>query len=503
MITKISKKNYQPRLLSVYASLVFMIILSFSAARATESAAIAYETQLAIPWKFVEQTINSESTSPSAPFQFSFSDTSYSVNGVPFVIPQMQLEMLIHLKPVQSSLATTIWETDLLALKFKIDSFKVQKDIEQYIGGVHAIVHLQAECSSFVVAQPQAHVQFSWNWSVINNQIHAELKDLALAWPADSWQVSDIQCNGPVGFADVIQQELREKLAQADSLAPLIRSTIEKTLNTQMNLSLDQWKQPQWLNQSKFFNIQLTETKILNSAGILFKGLMRFSEASVNEKIEPLLIAENLQPQTTPMLIFSNAAMQKLVEKLALNANHNLNLNQISAFKKILKSRFLQFFIWSDLMHFSKQDTFTLFSKLTTVPKLNFGTDLSLNLEAQLSSVIQAPRDSQILNYVQIQTQVKSKLQYSVENGKFSFQFANPDIQIRAQYDPSYKQKYKPWGALPTSLLQKAVQEAQLLRSGSVAIPSFKLNDSVSLQADNLKRLNADTFAIEMKKDDI
>jgi hypothetical protein len=452
-----------------------------------------YESAVVLPWKFVGQSLNPTGGSATAQYQFAMNNLNFTAQGIPFVIPQAELNVNLHLKGVESEGNVTHWETDQLALQVQVGAFSLQKDIVQMVNGVQVVVHLKADCSPFTLVQANAHSALQWSWTVLEGKVAAHLDEMTLDWPQSSWQIQSLQCSGPAGFADLVQQELQQQLANADSLLPTIKSVLQGSLNEKMTNYLDQWKQPQWISKDAGVSLEVFGSAVAESKGLLFRALLRLGDPDASVDISQrigLNLSDALVAQAseqTPTVIFSQAAIQDLVRQKSLWPTKTVSLNSISGFASLLRSRFLQFFLWPDLWHYSKSAPFSLTTQLNGAPTLQFSsTRPQVYVQAPLLSWVNSWRDGKAWNYIQLQTQLKSWMTYGVQAGKFMMVMQDPDLKTKAAFGADYVRKFHPSTYLSVSTMQKALEQSMNQQQNSFALPSFALTEDVKLQAKTL-----------------
>ncbi len=490
--------------LSVFiASLLTPFLVFSTAAAQVKSSASLYETALVLPWSFVEKMINPIADKKTAEYQYPMQNIAMTAQGVPFVVPQAKLSVQLHLKDVVSQGASTVWETDQLALQLDVAGFEIQKDIQEQRGGVIVVGHLQAQCAPFSLNQVQAHSKMNWLWTVVDRKVSATLSSLELDWPANSWQIGPIQCTGPIGFADLVQAELQNQLAQSSAFLPLIQKTLQDSLNQQMNAQLSPWSAPQWLKSDKSMSLQLLGSGVVNDKGLLFRTLLRLGEQTSPAdltKMLPLGLSDDLLAKVgaLPTVIFSKAALQDLIKHQDLFPQVQTNLNQIEAFHDLLGSRFIQLFVWPDLWSFSSQTSFQMTTKLASSPKLIFSEKNYIWMDGNLSSNIQAPRSGYTWDYVQLQTRVQSWLQYSVSGGMINLQLVQPRFDMTTKFGSDYVKYFHPLNYISTSILKKSLEQSAVLKQQSrFSLPQIQLSEAMILKAQGLSRPNDNYFFMQ------
>lgn len=488
----LASPSFFSRLNSVSVYVLTFLIIFFGLAQKTYAAGSpAFEAALILPWNFVQQSLNSYTGSEVT--RFELGSLMLEAQGIPVVVPSASVEMSLQLKPVIADGDKTHWETQKLQLKINLAGFNIQKTVEQVVGGVRVIATLQAQCAPFTLTQVNAQAQMTWQWLTGDQGLQARLADLQLAWPASSWQVGSLSCQGPTGFADYVQSELQAQLAQPDRVTPILKTYLERVLNEKMAQSLAQWKQPQTVQyENQPVTFQFAQAQAVDSKGILLMALIRLGGASEvqSEKIIPLSADMNLfqQVKDQPTLVMSKASVEAIVRHRSLWPKLTFSLNEFSAFQRVLQSRFIQFFVWPDLWNYSKSANFKLTSQLNGTPNISFSKDNSAWVSAPLYSWVTSQRDGRSWRYIELSSQVASWMNYSVSGGKLSLKFSEGKIKTTGGFGQDYVRAFNPNTYFPLSTIENSLNESRLEKTVSIDIPQIQIHENLRLRAKSLSR---------------
>jgi hypothetical protein len=501
---------------SLSGFLIALLIGKISFAQTTLP--VLHETALLLPWSFVEQSLQTQAQSDPSLEQFAMGPITLQAQGIPVTIPQAVLQMQLHLKPVVSSQNATRWESDQLILQINVGGIQVQKDIVQNIGGVQAIVHLSAQCAPFTLVQPSAHILTNWLWQASGLVLGAMIQDLSLDWPQNSWQIGSLECQGPKGFADLVQADLQSQLAQADQFAPLLKTALENALNSKIQAWLTKWRAPKWIPQSasgQGMNLLLSGVETVRSQGLLFKGVVGLgpqmdlaSLLSAGAMVIPLGESDALLAQITlaPTLIFSSESLSSVISQVSLWPKVDINLNAVSSFESLLKNWFIEIFIWPDLLNYSSKAAFHMISQLSAPAAFQFSAQgtagspalPSASFKASVQSLMTAVRDGQTWNYLLFQSQVSANVSMAIASGQLNLQFANTNLQSKAKFGVDYVHRYSPSKYISLSTIESALKSSTALKTATLALPKFQLSDAVTLQATKLLRPANEFFFVEL-----
>jgi len=203
--------------------------------------------------------------------------------------------------------------------------------------------------------------------------------------------------------------------------------------------------------------------------------------------------------QTRPVLLGGIDMIQSAVDaELGAREDYfSIDLQKNSAFHKLMQSRFLQFFVWSDLMKYAKSSPFYL--RIHNPRSLTLAhTDTSSTLTTSLgvSAVMQSYRDSTWWSYVVMSGTAKASIAVSLADGTLSYSTKTSSPSISMNYGSDYVSKYGKPSSIPKSRLISSLEGPQADLSGKMKFDDISLDAAGKYRASTLKWLSPQTFAI-------
>jgi hypothetical protein len=400
-----------------------------------------------------------------------------------FIFPtqnlQQDLDYQIHdfnNGPMQFSSADIHISADpqVVADQIVIKNFKVSALVQELAyseliqissGSWSGMFLIEAQCAS-LAAGLAGEAVLKWD---------SQSNTLTLAsWNIDvtQTQISTQNCRGVNGFESYLVKALNnpafiQNLIQ-DHQGEIKKWLSEKALpyfNNWQKLGSLSWK----LDKIEAGNNQLT------GKGWLY--LNQTGEGQFNYALQP--VADIHQPA----MVLPKTFLQVWLKNWLLEQTNNfaLNSDDVPAFKSLMRSRFLQFFVWPELMTFPKSTVFSFKLKKFEISKIETPQKNKLNINASLSGEIVTEKG---VRYLAVNWELPLSVDLGENNGEIKVQISRVDSKPEISVSPSYSVKRSSY--MPTSQIQNAIRDQMLNKSWNFALPK-----------DLLKGLQFESFEIK------
>ncbi len=466
-------------------SVVFLTVLMPVLVKAS-----SVESFLLVPWSYIQDTFLSKPESLTINEQ----NISIKVSDIPVQLSRIAGYIDYTLNPLEINNDKTQVSSQSLTVMLQISGFNVEKEFIKTVGGVQVKVKLKAECGAFTLSQNETQLTSSLRWISSGNTIKSKIESLNLVWPENSWKISTITCTGPKGFADVVQNELQTKLTRPDELVPFIKSKLEMKINS----NLEQYLKPFRQNQI-FKNI---EYRMANVESIFQKGFLFKLNLQVNNN-NPAKISIDLneellhQDLKNPILVFNLAGLQTVSQDL-LPERWDSKLENFEGFKKLMRSRFMQLFVWPDLWQYPKSSSFPMILNLEKDAKIVLNDDLTATLKGTLNTWIQSQRDGKNWDYLYLKSGLQAVLKYKIQENQLVFDVSGLTQTTELKFFPDYLQTFFPSDYIAKKTIEKSVVESLKTKSFQWPLPVVKVNEEVSLKAESIQNTKS-YLLIELK----
>ncbi|MDG0816615.1 hypothetical protein [Bdellovibrio svalbardensis] len=507
----IKKQNALKNIFSVCP--VFLAAF-FLAPCAHSSSVIESEFELILPKQF-QQNLIEEKWKSLANEKFKanwkFSDQVVEAQqGIKVHLNGLSLALQTQLsKPgLGQDQANLVLQSSDLQAQMVISEISVDQIVEQTVGGITGHFRIQAQCKNVVLNMRPGMGAFgiSLKPAVGGHQIAAEVQDVDLRWQADAWQAQDFSCTGVEGFADLVNQQIQKISADSNSFVnPRKEQLVSYVKNYFANYSLDlsKWRELVSSRSDIKMNMIVDSFDDSNKEQMIAKGRLNLEfTRSFQEGIKKLLLSEGLAniPNSAQAVIRLPADFVKEVMGQAYSANswvHSLYSSNLPGFSTIMNSRFVQFFVWPELMNYSKSSKFLFDIYSNKDPKIA-GQGLQYQLNMNLLSRMQAPQSGKYIPFMNFVIPFNSKVNLAVSDSTLKVAFANTSLNLQYQWDSSYVNKYGPSKRFGASTIQSRILGAIAGKTMTVALPSIPVMEGLTLKIKKAQSLSNSDLLLQL-----
>ncbi len=470
-------------ILTVFIVLILNTSLAHSAALppptpASEGAVIALFT----PFAFFEKSLKSVMTTYSTQDQAAFPDQIVSVDGLNWHISGVTYS--IQSDFTQGSLLPQSYQirSRNLKLSISIQQISIDQVVTTQSGGITLDVHVQAKCAPITLIQnaAQASAQIAYQFSP--QSISTQVTQFNLQWPAQTWAIGSLNCQGPSGIDSKIQSALGQNLQSADTLKPYVQDALSAKIQEQVDDVVEQIKRPTPIvvpgNPLKllisFKQFQITKLGLISYGQITWNGIPDPSH------VTPLAMTEvpaELVNATDPVMVTADAGWTNFIkaELAATPGPTMVNLNQQESFSRLLKSNFFDFWLWPDLMNYGLNSPFNFAIETPHLSSFTWQKDGTAIIETNTSGWVQSLRENKTWNYVHMTGQAIVSIAPQITNGTFTVVANVHPSDIRSRFGNDYIAAFHPaqfLSPLITAEISKNLNHSFLF---TTALPSYDL----------------------------
>ncbi len=376
-----------------------------------------------------------------------------------------------------------------------VGRFEVHDTITRSIGGADVIINLDGACNDMIVRMPAGNWKvkgtLKYIWTAQGMQ--ASWKDFQFAMGAANTTIDIGQCEG----AQALQAELRGTIESVskdqawmqDVLQGGVLDWVESSLGTLQGelLKTRVVEVKPGLNMTwRPGEIQQGDKGLMRVSGEM--SLEREAATASSETLSRTYAVSSLMSVKESGFLFPNNTLQKIVGFLQASGDlgYRLNSNDVSAFKGLMESRFMQFFVWPDLMSFKTDTAFYFDISASSPPVLSGGHMLekggiSFDVEAPLLVRQWAPAKGVYVPYMDFSSPMQGQLTAKVSGGNLVMQIVPNQLQITNKVRSEYSKVRQVNGWIATSLLGSQVSSSLQEKPFSLAVPTFELGGGMSL----------------------
>lgn len=452
------------------------------------------ESRLHIPWPLFESRLQGLLAGDSSLWKTVVGDMPLPANGMTWNLKNLRFDAQVTSdRPVFDGTHLSL-RLPKVGVRVGLDSVSVDQVITREVSGVVVNVHLKAQCGPIRLIQENAQSEavFAVDWST--GAPAARLQQLNLGWDDGSWQMSEFSCEGPQGMDRLLEAEVLKQLKDPQVVKPYLADWLSRQLQEKLTAALASLKTPLSLADG---DIQLHVGAMVPASTGLLVPLMLQKDAPA------LPVPSTLAslPKDKPVFLVGTAVLQTLLEaQLAKQPELiTVDLRTFSAFKTLIGSRFLQFFVWPDLMNYAKSAPF--YGRIQRPSKLTLKSEGGARFSSpvDLRAVIQSQRSGRWWDYVTMSGQARALVQLSLSGGQLNYATSLNGVSLATGFGQDYKKQFGYTGWLPTSALRSGLEGSQPSLSGSVQWPDVDLGLAGSYRAKTLNSFGSDTLLIQFE----
>lgn len=378
-----------------------------------------------------------------------------------------------------------------------IGQFQIDDTITRNVGGATIVIHLSGQCNGMTLTIPSGQWnvkgRLGWDWN--GSEVKVHWIDFAFSMNQAAIAQANLgQCQGPQGLQSALLEAInsisKDQSWLQDVLRDGVMDWVEGSLGTlreellkpravSLKPGLEATWQPEGVAGAEGGRvrvngrIELAKNSRANSETVVERS---YSESSLNEVSDSGFVLPTDTLQAIVNFLYQTGDLQYRIES-----------NKIESFQSFMQSRFLQFFVWPDLMSFAKSTLFYFDVTTSAPPQLRSAVTLegqsgvSYSLQAPLLVHQWAPSRSAYLPYVDFRSTMNGKLDARVKDQKLVLQMTPNDLEISKSFRPEFAKVRSVNSYIATSLLGSRVKNYLGSQPVSIDLPKWQLGEKISL----------------------
>jgi hypothetical protein len=493
---------------------VFVFAALLTSQQAFSSATVESEFELVLPKQFQQNLIEEKwKTLVNKEFQanWQFPDQTVSAqNGVQVQLSGLSLALKTQLQKPDLSTAETqlILQSKDLTAQMTIASISVDQWIEQTINGITGRFHLQASCSNVVLNMKAGMGAFSVALSpeVASNVAGGQVEDVSLSWQPDAWTVQAFSCTGADGFSDIVNEQISQISMDSASFVNPKKALLLSYLNEYIGKITFDFSTPRELVSARSdikMSMVVDSFDDTNPEQMLAKGrvIMNFTRSSqTGTKTLTLSKDTPTYSKSSQAMIRLPGGLAKEIMTQAYSADswvHQFYSSQVSGFSTVMNSRFMQWFVWPELMDYPKSSKFLFNVYSNKDPKIT-GSGLKYGVSLNLLSQMQAPKNGKYIPFMNFVVPFSSNVTVGIADSKASVKFTNTTMDLKYSWDTSYVKKYSPKTRFAASTIEGKILDAISGKTMDVSLPAIPLMDGVNLKVKKATTLSNSDLLLQL-----
>ncbi len=470
------------------------------------------EFELKLPRQF-QQSLIEEKWKTLTTREFSanwqFPDQRVVSQAIPVDIKGIAIDIKTRLEKPSLSGSQSALELSSkgLAAQLKIAEVVVDHVVERNVGGIIGRFRVQAQCKDIVLNMKSGEGQFAMKVTpnVGGTQAGANVDTVSLSWNPGAWVVAgNVQCSGAEGFSDILMNEVTKITNDSASFVEpqkeLIKSYVQKYLEG-ATFDFSGSRKLVLARPDIEVSMRVHDFKDLGTEGLLAKGTLEVIFTRVAEDSHKVLKLDKEAAATA-----SSASLRlpkdfiNVVLGEAYKGNtwmHQISSNRLPGFSTIMGSRFVQFFIWPELMNYSKSAKF-LFDLYSDKDVQITGTGLQYSVKASMYARMQAPKSGAYIPFMNFSLPFTSKVTLKLDGGKVQAKFVNPTLGMTGMYDSTYVSRYSPSRRFKSSTIRDRIIDSRWGPTGSMTLPEITVAEGLSLQVQKMLTTDSSDLVLQL-----
>lgn len=473
--------------------LLAIAISFFMAQTSVATSVVDSEFEMAVPRSFQQSLIDRLWDSLQRDvfhFDWTFDDQTYETPDVTVLLKGIRLNLNSRLqKPaVDTGGDSVILQSRGLEATLSIDSVSIDQWIEREVGGVIGRFRIQARCEGVSLRMLPGKALFEMRLRPVfeGGRVRAKVEDISLNWLKDGWSVNALNCTGAAGFENIIREEILKQVSDSAMVNKYKDAMIEYVQDYVSRQSFD------FSGSRSLGDIRPdihASLRVTNFEGQRENALLRGTIRIVFDKSDEADVDLSLTGKSLGGI--SQAALRvpedivPAISRRAFGAGSwmkRISSKDIPGFSVLTKSRFVEFFVWRELIRYPRSAEF-LFDVTNAKPLTLSGQDLKYKVKNTLTSQMYAPRDGKYVPFMDFTIPVSTDLGVTIADGKVTAKFTNVEIDLKYAWDPEYLEKYHPYKTFAKDKILENVRSG--IRKGtqfSFTLPEIPVSSDLKLR---------------------
>lgn len=377
-----------------------------------------------------------------------------------------------------------------------IGRFEIHDTIVRNINGATFIIHLDGSCDNMRLRMPagdwRIKGKLKWTWTAQGMQV--SWKDFQFAMAGNAANVDLGQCQGPNGLHQELRNAIETVTRDNAWMQDVLRDGVLDWVAGSMDKLEAELLKTRIVELRPGLNMQWRPTDMNDGGeGVLrIAGHLVFAKETAQAQPEEVLARSYDVPSLSGVkesgFILPRSTLQTVINFMYKHGElgYRVNSSTVDAFVSLMKNRFLQFFIWPDLMSFAADTQFYFDLRTEKAPRLSQPQTLAdgglqYTVESPLLVSQWAPAGNKYLPYMDFRTPMTGTLSAQIKDGSFNLQLQPGTLQVTntARQEFSVIRWVSDW--IATSLLGSSVADYLSTTPMSMEMKDWELGDGLNL----------------------
>lgn len=364
----------------------------------------------------------------------------------------------------------------------QVQRLYIDQIISRELNGNIFQVHIKSQCTPFQIVVKEYTTDAKLVFKSFEDYWVPDLNSINLNIPDNPWEITPFSCSGIGGLGEEIKKQINAVMRNPDSLESVLTSFLAGEISNVFNEA--------WSSLKSGTGNSFTITSVERPDD---KGFMVYAEMLI-DKPEYLKISSfprELSNERPQFILSSEGFSALLEERINKLIPQGFNLQNISAFSSLMKSRSKQYFAWPDLRRFQQTTPFYFFTDtqqtrmvLKETAKGNY--EAFYNTNGKLLTVIGTSE----IDYIVFGVGLKTTLKVELKDGILTLATGNSsNLALAWNYGAIYQIIYRPKNRIAVDILKRSIVEIFNNQKHEEILPSIKIKGH-DLKLNNWKQFN-------------
>ncbi len=345
----------------------------------------------------------------------------------------------------------------------RIGKIKTDAVIKKNVGGVQATVYLKGECRNLVITTEDAlELIGNVRLGVKNQTLGAFLQGLD-SQNEQHWTMSVEACEGPKGYQQALEQQLREFIANKQKMQDVLMQPFQSQIDKKVAGIHNQLFAEKQMALNADIEVVLAPKSVEldeQTGHLLLSGIVKANIKNPKEEqkhVEATLSKEEFSQLSQNGFLISQKYLSALVDSLHESGffYKSYLAQQIPGLSTLFKSRLFQFFLWPDLLNFRKNAAFSFELGVKKKPEVKLSSmhkgSAWFSLNTELSVLTKTPENVGANDYGHFLSPFQSQAWLRVYEGKLALGFHQPKMNLKFKWSDLYLKTFRPFQFLSAS----------------------------------------------------
>lgn len=390
------------------------------------------------------------------------------------------------------------FELDWVDPLVEVGRFEIHDTIIRETGGVRLILHLDGACNGMQIRVPngQWKVRGSLKWDWASTGLSVSWQDFQFAMNDGATANVDLgQCEGHQGIHEALREAIVSVSRDGEWMRDVLRDgVLDWVEGSLIDLQTELMKARE-VELRPGLSLTWQPMNLVGSGEGLIRigGELVFTKAGKATHIQRLARDYQLASVGESGFVLPKDTLARVVEFMQANGElgYRIQSNKIPAFQSLMQSRFLQFFVWPDLMKFAKNTLFYFDLQAERAPVLSNGrsTGYGVEYDVQAPLIVNqwAPAVTKYLPYVDFRSPMTGRLNARIDDGKLLLQLRPQRMSVTSGFRSEFAGFRRVTTRISNSLLGSRVADYLASESFDFVLPAWSIGEGVDLTMKSVK----------------